>query len=464
MRSMIKRRIYFLLVFSMIFSIFTVTVFTELLHALPFADVPQDAWYHSAVEHVYRNNIMQGTSPTTFEPNVDISRAMAAATLFRLEHGRMANAQDSWENPFEDVPPNVWFAPYVSWAHSNGIVSGLSDVHFAPHDAVTREQFAAMSQRYAHLVGLAYPSVWQLYDFPDYDAVSEWARSSMNTMLVLGTIKGTDEGNLNPRGNISHAEAAQILMNLSRILSNQMSTLSRELQSQILTEWLRRSYGEQPIYDGTNARIALYLGTYADSVVVVIDDIFRGVRATFPITVSGLTFEYGNRIMVWRDSEFRPLMTINWAYEEGRILADWISADDIQAIHALTLKKELPRPMLLEDLPVQTEEKITTDFRELNSISEDYFVWVSNYLGTYNGKVAVVIDGYFDFPTVPAEETIAGITFHYSNAGPFIMIWYDGEFHSLRQSYDLALVTKDDLEAIRQRWNQRFGPSWDFEQ
>jgi len=99
----------------MLFGVFTVTAFTESPQALPFAGVPQDAWYHSTVEYVY----LQGTSPTTFEPNVNISRAMAVVTLFRLEHGRMANAQDSRENPFEDVLPNVWFAPYVSWAHSS---------------------------------------------------------------------------------------------------------------------------------------------------------------------------------------------------------------------------------------------------------------------------------------------------------------------------------------------------------
>ena len=232
--------------------------------------------------------------------------------------------------------------------------------------------------------------------------------------------------------------------------ANPRISLPRELQSQILTEWLKWAYGESPVYNGTNARIALYLGAYDDSVVVVIDDIFRGVRPARPTNVAGLTFEYGNRIMVWQNGQFGHLV---WeAFEEG-----WVSADDMQTIHALTLTTELPRAMLLEDLPLETEERLKADFRELNFLSDDDFVWVKNYLGTYNGKVAVVMDGPFFYLTATTQETIAGLTFHYAHSGPLIMIWYDGEFHGLQQAYDLTLVTQGDLRAIQQRWNPRFG-------
>jgi len=201
----------------MAFGGLTATAFAESRQPFPFTDVPLDVWYRPAVEYVYRNNIMGGTSPTTFAPGANMSRAMAAATLFRLEHGRMANAEDSRENPFHDVSASEWFAPYVTWAHSNDIVNGVGNDRFAPHDAVTREQFAVMCQRYAHYKEIAYPAVWLLWDFPDYDAVSEWAKGGMNTAVVLGLIQGTDEGTLNPCGNISRAEAATMLMRLSGI-------------------------------------------------------------------------------------------------------------------------------------------------------------------------------------------------------------------------------------------------------
>ena len=217
MNTRSKRGICILLALCMVFGGLTATAFAQSPQPLPFTDVPQDAWYHPAVEYVYHNNIMYGTSPTTFAPYASMNRAMAAATLFRLEHGRAANAEDSRENPFYDVPENKWFAPYVSWAHSNNIVNGVGNNRFAPYDPVTREQFATMCQRYADYKGIVYPSVWLLYDFPDHDAVSDWAKSGMNVALVLGLIQGMDDGTLNPHRNINRAEAAMVLMRFGMI-------------------------------------------------------------------------------------------------------------------------------------------------------------------------------------------------------------------------------------------------------
>ena len=37
-------------------------------HTLPFTDVGEEDWYNEAVEFVYRQGIMTGTSATTFAP------------------------------------------------------------------------------------------------------------------------------------------------------------------------------------------------------------------------------------------------------------------------------------------------------------------------------------------------------------------------------------------------------------
>ena len=222
-------------------------------------------------------------------------------------------------------------------------------------------------------------------------------------------------------------------------------TLSQE--SQILTDWLKTAYGEQVVYDGTNARIALYLGTYGDSVIVVIDDVFRGAKEVRPMDVSGLKFEYGNRIRVWRNGEIKHLMG---AFETG-----WISAENMRTIHALTLANKLPRAMLIEELPIEIEERMKAEFRRLNSLSDDEYVWIRNYLGTYSGNVAVVMDGPFSYPTATTGETVAGVVFGYANLGPDINIWHDGGFYRLQQAYDLSLITQNDLKAIQQRWNRR---------
>ena len=112
--------------------------------------------------------------------------------------------------------------------------------------------------------------------------------------------------------------------------------------------------------------------------------------------------------------------------------------------------------MMIEDLPVETEERIIADFRKQRNIDDEHLVWVSNYLGTYNGKVAVVVDGPFGYAAVITYETVAGVTFRYAHAGPNINIWHNGNFYRLQNAYDSGLITQDDLFAIQKRWNSRW--------
>ena len=52
---------------------------------LPFRDVRITDWYALAVEYVYSHGLMNGTSPTTFEPNGILTRAQVAQVLYNLE-------------------------------------------------------------------------------------------------------------------------------------------------------------------------------------------------------------------------------------------------------------------------------------------------------------------------------------------------------------------------------------------
>ena len=51
---------------------------------LPFADVASSDWYQEAVEYVYENSMMNGTSATTFSPNGTTTRAMIVTILHRF--------------------------------------------------------------------------------------------------------------------------------------------------------------------------------------------------------------------------------------------------------------------------------------------------------------------------------------------------------------------------------------------
>ena len=54
-------------------------------HVMPFIDVPANIWYRNAVQYVYENGIMSGTSDITFSPDMATTRGMIVTILYRLE-------------------------------------------------------------------------------------------------------------------------------------------------------------------------------------------------------------------------------------------------------------------------------------------------------------------------------------------------------------------------------------------
>ena len=114
-----------------------------------FADVAADAWYADAVQYVYENGMMSGTSETTFSPDLTTTRGMIVTILYRLENEPTVTGTTA----FTDVAADQYYANAVAWAAQNGIVSGIDATTFAPNNAITREQMAAILYRYAQFKG-----------------------------------------------------------------------------------------------------------------------------------------------------------------------------------------------------------------------------------------------------------------------------------------------------------------------
>jgi len=176
----------------------------------PFTDVPSIAWFHDAVGFVYNRDLMTGTSPTTFAPNTNLTRAMAATIFYRI-----AGEPDVTYRPvFDDVAGNRWYSNAITWAFDAGIVTGTSSSTFAPSDNITREQFTAMMHRYAQYTGqdVSIPPGFGLGQFTDRDNVSSWAEEAMFWSVYTGLISGHTPTTLAPEGIITRAQCAIILM------------------------------------------------------------------------------------------------------------------------------------------------------------------------------------------------------------------------------------------------------------
>ena len=145
-------------------------VFAE--EAPAFTDVQESNYYYEPVYWAVENGITTGVSPTQFGASGIVNRAQAVTFLWRLA-GAPAPAKD---HGFKDVPAGKWYADAVNWAAENGIVNGYSDKVFAPFDACTRQQAAAILYRYEELRGGGFQGAWAFeMDFTDRRQISKYA-------------------------------------------------------------------------------------------------------------------------------------------------------------------------------------------------------------------------------------------------------------------------------------------------
>ena len=70
-------------ILALLFSL--IGVFAAEKSELLFTDVKSGAWYESAVQYVYEQELFAGTSATTFSPDADMTRAMLVSVLWRQE-------------------------------------------------------------------------------------------------------------------------------------------------------------------------------------------------------------------------------------------------------------------------------------------------------------------------------------------------------------------------------------------
>jgi len=181
----------------------------------PFTDVRYSAWYAQAVQYVWMRNIVGGTTTTTYSPQGNLTRAEVTALIFRMQMGRRATNTDSRTNNFTDVG-SEWFAPYVTWAFNNNIVSGTTATTFNPNGRITRQEFATMIYRFAtsQMGGMTdsgrQSSQWSR--FTDRNQVASWAYNPLRWMNYHGIVTGIDGPRINPNGTATRAEAAMMMM------------------------------------------------------------------------------------------------------------------------------------------------------------------------------------------------------------------------------------------------------------
>lgn len=174
---------------------------------LPFGDVKSADWFYNDVKYVYEKGMMAGTAADVFAPNTTTTRAMIVTILYRLEGSPAVTGTSS----FVDVPAGQWYTDAVNWAAANQIVKGTSATTFAPNDSITREQMAAILYRYAQYKGYDVTKKADLSGYSDNSQISAYAKDALAWANAAKLINGVTNTTLAPQGNATRAQVSAIL-------------------------------------------------------------------------------------------------------------------------------------------------------------------------------------------------------------------------------------------------------------
>lgn len=111
----------------------------------PFADVADSAYYVDAVEWMLKREVTQGTTETTFSPDLNCTRAQIVTFLWRVAGSPAPKGTVS----FADVSADSYYAKAVAWAEEYGIADGIGGGLFGPDATCTRAQSAVFLYRVA---------------------------------------------------------------------------------------------------------------------------------------------------------------------------------------------------------------------------------------------------------------------------------------------------------------------------
>lgn len=109
-----------------------------------FKDLKKSNGYYNYIAALANAGLITGFEDKTFKPNAPMTRAHMAKVL---DLGYKLNLNQSTENPFTDVSSKAWYADHVRTLVDNKVTKGKTATTFEPNVNVTRAQMASFVVR-----------------------------------------------------------------------------------------------------------------------------------------------------------------------------------------------------------------------------------------------------------------------------------------------------------------------------
>jgi hypothetical protein len=117
-----------------------------------FTDVSPDHWAYQYIEYAQAQEIVQGYSDGSYQPEVVVTRDQMAVYISRaivtpIGDANVPEPDPGAEPTFTDVAADYWAYRYIEYCAARGVVQGYSDGTYQPTNPVTRDQMAVYVAR-----------------------------------------------------------------------------------------------------------------------------------------------------------------------------------------------------------------------------------------------------------------------------------------------------------------------------
>ena len=194
-------------------------------------ELPENAWFTPAVRYVIENKIMSPAGHINGTPyfpwfNPAENRYAVANAIYNSTQlidpeltasyaGMAIKEAPDYDQIYESDRPGMTFC------FESGIMTGDSQHYLRPYDSISRQEFAAVLQRYITLLEKA-GKITVSTDasanaaFTDADSIQPWAKEPVAFCQTNKLMNGDNHGAFNPKGQIKSIELAQVMYNLSQ--------------------------------------------------------------------------------------------------------------------------------------------------------------------------------------------------------------------------------------------------------
>ena len=175
-----------------------------------YTDVPD--WAKEYVDAVTEKGLIDGKTVSTFAPDEQATRVDLVVALYRLAKPAAVGAAENPFTDLDGLTDEQKTA--ITWAYSEKIINGTTPTTFEPNGSILRQELAKLLNGFAAWTVKASAltsSEDMLGSFPDASSVESWAKDAMNWAVASEFINGSDGGRLDPNGTATRAEVAVIL-------------------------------------------------------------------------------------------------------------------------------------------------------------------------------------------------------------------------------------------------------------